>query len=70
MLTHAEVPPGTLAMTGLKADINYSYQEIEQGARVMITTANSEALSAIHEFLRFQIKDHETGDPLEVIRDN
>ena len=70
MFTHAEVPPGTLAMTSLKAEINYSYQEIERGARVMITTANPEALSAIHEFLRFQIKDHETGDPLEVGRDN
>jgi hypothetical protein len=33
---------------------------------VSIKTANAEALAAVHEFLRFQIEDHQTGDPLEV----
>jgi hypothetical protein len=28
-------------------------------------TADAKALSAVHEFLRFQIKDHKTGDPAE-----
>jgi len=28
-------------------------------------TGNAEAIEAIHEFLRYQIKDHQTGDPLE-----
>ena len=48
------------------AEIRYEYEETERGARVRITTANVEALSAVHEFLRFQIEDHETGDPTEV----
>lgn len=30
---------------------------------LVITTANPKALKAIHEFLRFQIEDHRTGDP-------
>ena len=29
-----------------------------------IFTGNPEALAAVHEFLRFQIKDHRTNDPL------
>jgi len=33
---------------------------------VRITTKNSEAVKAVHEFLRFQIKDHATGDSMEV----
>jgi hypothetical protein len=69
MFTHGKTPPGVPAMTRLKAEINYAYQETERGGRVTITTANAEALAAIHDFLRFQIKDHETGDTLEVERD-
>jgi hypothetical protein len=36
------------------------------GGLVRLRTENAEALAAIHEFLRFQIKDHQTGDSLEV----
>jgi len=32
------------------------------GSRVRIKTKNPDALKAIHEFLRFQIEDHHTGD--------
>ena len=70
MFTHGNVPPGVPAMTSLKAEIEYAYAETERGGRVQITTRNPEALKAIHEFLRFQIKDHETGDPLEVDQRN
>ena len=34
--------------------------------RVRITTKDSAALAAIHEFLRFQIEDHRTGDRTEI----
>lgn len=66
MFTHGEVPPGVPAMTRLKSDITYKFEPIEHGGRVRITTANAEALAAIHEFLRYQIKDHQTGDPQEM----
>jgi len=32
----------------------------------MIATANPKALQAVHEFLRFQIDKHRTGDSTEV----
>jgi hypothetical protein len=66
MLVHSVVPPGSETMTRLKADIRYSYEPRPLGGRVVITAKGKEALAAVHEFLRFQIKDHETGDALDV----
>lgn len=65
-LVHARRPPGVAVMRRLKAEISYEYEETERGARVSIRTANAEALRAVHDFLRFQIKDHGTGDATEV----
>lgn len=66
MLVHDETPPGADVMKQLKSEINYEYKETERGALVQISTANAQALEAVHEFLRYQIKEHMTGDPLEV----
>lgn len=66
MLIHARTPPGVPVMQRLKGEIRYEYEEMERGARVSIKTTNAEALAAVHEFLRFQIKDHKTGDATEV----
>ena len=66
MLVHGVKPPGTETMTKLKADIRYNFETLPTGASVAISTKNKEALTAVHEFLRFQIKDHQTGDPVEV----
>jgi len=66
MLVHDKTPPGSERMQQLKAEISYKYRETERGALIRISTANQEALRAIHEFLRFQIKEHMTGDPLAV----
>jgi len=70
MFIHAQTPPGVSAMKSLKAEIKYQFEELERGARVRISTNNAEALKAIHEFLRFQIQDHQTGDSLEVSRED
>jgi hypothetical protein len=66
MLIHDKTPPGVPVMKLLKAEINYKFEEIERGGRVRITSGNREAIAAIYEFLRFQIKEHQTGDSLEV----
>ncbi len=68
MLIHDQTPPGVPVMQRLKADIKYQFEETERGGRVRIKTNNTEARQAIYEFLRFQIKEHQTGDPLEVLR--
>ena len=66
ILIHDQNPPGVPVMQRLKSDIEYSFEETESGGRVRISTRNDEALQAIHDFLRFQIKEHKTGDSLEV----
>jgi hypothetical protein len=63
-LVHGRTPPGADALRRLKSEISYTYEETETGARVRISTKNAEALAAVHDFLRFQIEDHRTGDPL------
>jgi hypothetical protein len=66
MLVHAEVPAGVVAMKKLKSEIKYTFEKLNQGGCVRIRTKSSEALAAIHEFLRYQISDHQTGDPMKV----
>lgn len=66
MLIHATTPPGIDTMKRLKNEIIYAAESTANGARVLITTENSEALKAIHQFLRFQITDHRTKDSLGV----
>ena len=66
MLVHARTVPGTPEMSRLKSEIAYAYEETERGGRVLVTAKSAEALAAVHQFLRFQIEDHRTGDPLEV----
>jgi hypothetical protein len=65
MLVHAQTPPGTDVMQKLKAEISYKYKDTERGALIRISTNNPDALQAVYEFMRFQIKEHMTGDPLE-----
>jgi hypothetical protein len=66
METHGRVPPGVPTMQQLKSEIAYKYVRTSRGGKVLISTKNPKALEAVHEFLRFQIQDHGTGDPLTV----
>jgi len=59
---HARVPDGVPAMKDLGSRIIYSYEELEGGARVRIRTSDARGIEAVHQFLRFQIEDHRTGD--------
>jgi len=62
MLIHDQTPPGVPAMQKLKSEISYQYRETPLGAAVDLRTANPDAIAAVHDFLRFQISDHRTGD--------
>jgi hypothetical protein len=62
MLVHSQSVPGTATMTRLKNDLHWELSDLPRGARITITADNEEALDAVHDFLRFQIADHQTGD--------
>lgn len=66
MLIHSQNPPGTGEMKRLREAIRYRLVTTDKGASIRITTKDAEALGAVHEFLRFQIVDHQTGDSTEV----
>jgi len=66
MLIHDQVPSGVPTMQKLKSEIQYKFEETKQGARIRISTDSPAALGAIYDFLRFQIKEHKTGDSLDV----
>lgn len=64
MLVHESTNvPGTKLMTERKDVIRYQYVETANGGRVNIVTSDPDALAAVHAFLKFQIAEHETGDP-------
>jgi hypothetical protein len=66
MFVHDTVPPGVPEMKKLRQQIRYSFEETPNGGRVVISSTDKEALSAIYSFLRFQIEEHKTGDPMEI----
>ena len=66
MFIHATIPPGIDTMKRLSKKISYLVQNTAQGTEISITTDDPDAIQAIHDFLKFQIEDHRTGDPLEV----
>ena len=70
MFIHGTNPPGVPILTELHSQIHYRYLETGSGAQVRIETANAQAVQAIHDFLRFQISEHHTGDSTGVTEDS
>ena len=64
MFVHDQTPPGVDVMKRLRKKMFYKVQFTDAGGRVLIGTANPKARQAIWDFLRFQIREHKTGDPL------
>ena len=65
MLIHDQTPPGVEVMKKRKGKIQYAYSSSDNGGLVRISTHDARALDAVHQFLRFQIRDHGTSDPAE-----
>ena len=65
MFIHATIPPGIETMKRLNKRLSYSVRNTTGGAEIRITTVDADAIRAVHEFLKFQITDHRTGDSLE-----
>jgi len=68
MMVHGATVPGTPEMKKVKDTITWKYEETARGGRVNITTADADALKAVHTFLRYQITDHKTGDSLDITK--
>ena len=68
MLIHATDVPGTKQLAALKNRLRFVYVETPGGGRVDIFTTDATALAAVHEFMRFQISDHGTGDTTAVTK--
>jgi hypothetical protein len=64
MFVHSTIPPGVTAMKLLKKKIRYTYEPLDAGGRVRIESSDPVAVAAVQDFLRFQITDHQTDDPL------
>jgi hypothetical protein len=64
MFIHDGVPPGVTTMKLMKSAIHYTYEEMPVGGTVRIKSDDPVAVAAIHDFLRFQISEHRTGDSL------
>lgn len=69
LLIHSQNPPGSEVMKRLRDKIDYHLENAAAGSRIRITTKDAEAVKAVHEFLRFQISEHETGDTAEVTKE-
>lgn len=65
MFIHDGVPPGVTTMKLMGGAIRYSYEETSSGGRVRLQSTAAIAVAAIHDFIRFQITEHQTGDSLE-----
>jgi hypothetical protein len=69
MLVHeTKDVPGINTLTARRDTIVYRYVETPAGGRVEVVTTDAETLKALHEFLRYHIKEHRTGDPGTVAR--
>ena len=66
MFIHDGVLPGVTTMKLMKSAIHYTYEEIPTGGKVRIKSDDPIGVAATHDFLRFQIKEHQTGDSLAV----
>ena len=65
-LVHDQKVPGVAGMKAAGNALTYTYEEMAAGARIKITGSTPGAIRSVHEFLKFQIKDHATGDPTVV----
>lgn len=63
LATHGEEPAGVSDLKRLRQMIRYRFEKTALGGRVAIATTDPAALTAVHAFLRYQIQDHQTGDP-------
>lgn len=60
-MVHMTSVPGTAVMAARKGAIRYTVVDHPGGGEVRLTTSDTAAVRAIHEFLAFQRMDHRAG---------
>jgi hypothetical protein len=65
-LVHDQKVPGVTRMKAAGTALTYTFEATNRGGLIRISGSTPDAVAAAHEFLKFQIKDHGTGDPLVV----
>lgn len=58
--------PGITVLAARHESITYTYADTPGGGRVDVVTTDPAALAALHDFLRYQIREHKTGDAVKV----
>lgn len=61
LFVHTRQVPGTAMIKSRRAAIRYTVADLPRGAEVRITTRDTTALAAVHEFIAFQRQDHRAG---------
>lgn len=64
---HGAAPDGVDVLASHREKITYTFEEGALGGRVVIQTDDAAARDAVHAFLRYQIREHRTGDSLRVL---
>jgi hypothetical protein len=68
MLVHdTKDVPGISILAERRSSVAYRYADTPLGGRVDIFTGDPAALAALHDFLRYQIREHKTGDALKAV---
>lgn len=62
MFVHGKKPAGIDDMARSKNELTWRYEALPTGGRIRVTTANDAALAAIHDFMKFQVIEHRTGN--------
>ena len=61
MFIHGTEPPGVDVLAKRREMLGYRVEEIPAGGRLIISTKDTDALNALHAFLKFQITEHKTA---------
>ena len=66
LVHHTKDVPGITVLAQRRERITYRYADTSAGGRVDIVTTDPAALAALHAFLRYQIREHKTGDAVTI----
>lgn len=63
---YGKIPDGLPVLKKLRNEITFFAVKDDDGAALRMFSVNDQARQAIQDFLKFQISEHKTGDPLQV----